>query len=276
MRPIALLCVSAVGVFLSGAAPLALAADPVRGFELFQLNRHGPCSRCHGNPRDNRLKILNGANRPDVIAEAARKIGAPAAPQHEYEDLAAYLGTYLAGEATVPPAAPSLAVEYYHSQFQHYFVTAIPNEIAVLDSGQLTGWTRTGLHFHAWLKQVDAPPNATPVCRFYIPPAQGNSHFYSASPAECAIGQVQFPTFDYEAADVMYVILPDLVTGGCPGVTAPVYRLWNDPGSHGRTDNNHRFTTDTTTRDQMLATGHKAEGYGVGVGMCAPLPLLPF
>jgi hypothetical protein len=268
--------ITAVWMFVASFPPQALAADPVRGYELFQMDRQGPCSRCHGNPRDNRLKILNGANRPDIIAAAARKIGAPATPQRDFEDLAAYLGTYLAGAATVPPVAPSVAVEYYHAGFQHYFVTAIPQEIVVLDSGQLTGWTRTGLHFHAWLKQADAPPNATPVCRFYIPPAQGNSHFYSASPAECAIGRVQFPTFTYEAGDVMYVMLPDLATGGCPGVTAPVYRLWNDPAGHGRTDNNHRFTTDTTTRDQMLAAGYKAEGYGIGVGMCAPLPLLPF
>ena len=60
----------------------------------------------------------------------------------------------------------------------------------------------------------------------------------------------------------MYVLLPDAVTGGCPGLTAPVFRLWNDPSSHGRTDNNHRFTTDTVTWQQMVTMGSVAEGYG--------------
>jgi hypothetical protein len=33
---------------------------------------------------------------------------------------------------------------------------------------------------------------------------------------------------------------------------------------------NHRFTTDPTVRAQMLAQGYAPEGYGIGVGWCAP------
>ncbi len=278
MRSSAIFCAAGfVGLFVAGWPGFGLAADPVRGFELFQSAEHGPCSLCHGNPKDNKLKILNGANNPAAILAANKKIGAPPTTPDVLEDLAAYLGTYVAGAVIVPPADPVLAVEYFHSVFNHYFVTILPAELAALDSGQQTGWKRTGRVFYAWKSAADAPPSATPVCRFYIPPANGDSHFYSASPAECAIVDAQFPAFDYESPEVMYVLLPDPVTGACPGLSAPVFRLWNDPASHGRSDNNHRFTTDTTTRAQMVAAGSVPEGYGPnGVSMCAPIPLLKF
>jgi hypothetical protein len=59
--------------------------------------------------------------------------------------------------------------------------------------------------------------------------------------------------------------LPDRATGACPSGTIPVYRLWNQ-----RADSNHRYTTSTAIRAQMLAAGYLAEGYGPdGVVMCA-------
>jgi len=266
-----------IGFLFAGLPAFAWAGDPVRGFELFQSEDHGPCSLCHGNPKDNKLKILNGANNPAAILAANKKIGAPPTTQDVLEDLAAYLGTYVAGPVIVPPADPVVVVEYFHAVFNHYFVTVLPAEMDALDSGRQNGWIRTGRHFYAWKSAADAPPGATPVCRFYIPPLNGDSHFYSASPAECAIVDAQFPEFDYESPEVMYVLLPDSATGACPGLTAPVFRLWNDPASHGRTDNNHRFTTDTVTREQMVTTGSVPEGYGPnGVSMCAPIPLLKF
>ncbi|MCC6194112.1 MAG: hypothetical protein IT518_06540 [Burkholderiales bacterium] len=155
------------------------------------------------------------------------------------------------------------AVEYYHAGFDHYFVSSLAADIAALDSGALKGWARTGRGFKAW----DAPaPGASPVCRFYIPPAAGDSHFYSASPAECAEVAAKFPSFSYESPAVMYVGLPDGATGACAGGWTPVYRLWNQ-----RADSNHRYTTDRGVRDAMLAKGYVGEGYGPdGVAMCAP------
>ena len=44
-----------------------------------------------------------------------------------------------------------------------------------------------------------------PVCRFYIPPAQGDSHFYSASPTGCAQTHSRFPAFIEESTNVMYI-----------------------------------------------------------------------
>jgi hypothetical protein len=68
-------------------------------------------------------------------------------------------------------------------------------------------------------------------------------------------------------AYVFNVISPAVSDGSCPAGTIPVYRLYNN-GQGGAP--NHRFTTDFTVRQQMLARGYLAEGYGIGVSMCAP------
>ena len=51
----------------------------------------------------------------------------------------------------LPPAAALVEViEYYNASVDHYFITAIPQEIANLDGGLAPGWTRTGLSFLAF------------------------------------------------------------------------------------------------------------------------------
>ena len=85
------------------------------------------------------------------------------------------------------------AIEYYHAGLDHYFVTASAAEIGALDNGVFKGWARTGYSFGVFPAGIDAP-GTTPVCRFYGNPAYGlDSHFYSASPAECAEVQQQWP-----------------------------------------------------------------------------------
>jgi hypothetical protein len=110
-----------------------------------------------------------------------------------------------------------------------------------------------------------------PVCRFYIPPVHGNSHFFSASPAECNLVVLKtatdpnFSGYVYESPNVFYATLPDTTTGACPAGTAPVFRLWNQ-----RIDSNHRYTASAAIKAQMIATGYVAEGYGPNaVIMCA-------
>ena len=153
-------------------------------------------------------------------------------------------------------------VEYYNAQLDHYFVSAQAADIDALDSGRLGGWTRTGLMFMAYPSFVSG---ASPVCRFYLPPAVGDSHFFSASTAECAEVATRFPAFVLEDPEVMYMALPDPVTGSCAVGAVAVYRFWN-----ARRDSNHRYTTDAPARQQMLASGWVAEGYGPEqVAMCA-------
>jgi len=172
--------------------------------------------------------------------------------------------------ASVPARAATLdAIEYYNAQLDHYFVTALADEIAKLDAGSIAGWQRTGQHFTVF---DPATPfaGASPVCRFYGLPAAGlDSHFYSASPAECAAVRQRFPGVWFEETDNAFgIFLPDTVTGECPAASVPVYRAWN-----GRIDSNHRFTTDPATLRAMVAQGYTAEGYGptaMPVAMCAP------
>ena len=85
------------------------------------------------------------------------------------------------------------AVEYYDAALDHYFVTAIPSEIAALDGNQFPGWLRTGLSFNV-LEAGSGVTGSTPVCRFYGSPDAGlDSHFYSASPLECQEVLQRFP-----------------------------------------------------------------------------------
>lgn len=136
-------------------------------------------------------------------------------------------------------------------------------DLDALDSGRLPGWARTGSTFPVY---AGASGSASPVCRFYIPPTEGDSHFYSASPSECASVQTRFPSFVLESPAVMYVALPALSSGACASDETPVYRIWN-----GRADTNHRYTTDRALRDAMVERGWVAEGYGpAGVIMFAP------
>jgi len=154
------------------------------------------------------------------------------------------------------------AVEYHNASLDDYFVTWVADEIAKLDSGAIKGWARTGRWFNAF-----STPQAgtTPVCRIYLPPAQGDSHFFGRNPAECASAAASNPSFVVEDPAFMHMYLP--VNGVCPTDTTPVYRLYSN-----RADTNHRYVTDTGTRTQMQVRGWAAEGDGTeSVTMCAPV-----
>jgi hypothetical protein len=117
--------------------------------------------------------------------------------------------------AGTPPPGAAAAVEYYHASLDHYFVTHVAGEIAALDGGALQGWTRTGQSFNVWT----APSAGTsPVCRYYIPPDKGNSHFYGRGTAECAAAGANNPTFQLEDAAFFHVRLP--IQGACPPARA--------------------------------------------------------
>ncbi|HTS22099.1 MAG TPA: S8 family peptidase [Casimicrobiaceae bacterium] len=164
--------------------------------------------------------------------------------------------------ALMANTAPTQVVEYYWAARDHYFMTANPVEIAALDASAPGGWVRTGQTFNAY---AQATGFSSRVCRFYIPPAYGDSHYFSASPEECAAVQVAFPVLLEETTSAFFIDLPDLQTGACPSGTNPVYRLYDN-----RPDTNHRYTTSLDIRSQMLAKGWLPEGYGVlGVVMCA-------
>jgi hypothetical protein len=169
------------------------------------------------------------------------------------------------------------AVEYYNAALDRYFTTASSAEIDALDAGRLAGWQRTGETLlvaeteDTWFS-LEYVYEAGPVCRFYLPPDSGNSHFLSASTTECAAVSARFPDFVKETAAAFYAAEPNLVSGECgdfisidfAGTYTPVYRLWS-----GRAEGDHRYTTSTAIRDAMMAKGWVPEGYGpLGVAMC--------
>ena len=163
----------------------------------------------------------------------------------------------------------SWVVEYYNLERDHYFLTQYQAESHRLDVGCLPGWIRlTGFGFNAKLPSAAAQLGYGPVCRFYGRPEAGlDSHFFSASGAECAAVAERFPNaWVLEASDAFEVVLPDLQTGACPATTSPVYRLYNN-----RADVNHRYVTFIGVRNAMAQQGWIPEGYGPdAVAFCIP------
>ena len=183
------------------------------------------------------------------------------------------LATNFAGKAVSFPALSVTAIEYHHAGLDHYFISSLQQEIDTLDTGRIAGWARTGQSFKVFPSQASGGAGVNPVCRLYIPPAHGNSHFFSASPAECNLvvqktaTDPNFSGYVFESPNVFYEALPDTATGACPSGTTAVYRLWNQ-----RIDSNHRYTSAASIKAQMVAAGYVAEGYGPNaVIMCAPV-----
>ena len=173
------------------------------------------------------------------------------------------------GASVSLPVVPVTAFEYYNAALDHYFTTDLAPDIEALDSKRIPGWARTGNSFKVWPISMGF---LNDVCRYYIPPEHGNSHFFSASKSECdtiasRIGvDPNFSGYVLETSQAFAVALPD-ATGTCPANWTAVYRLWNQ-----RPDSNHRYTADPAVKAQMIAAGYVAEGYGTdSVGMCAPL-----
>jgi hypothetical protein len=166
-------------------------------------------------------------------------------------------------------AAPVTSVEFFNTTLNHYFISALAPDIDALDSGRISGWTRTGQSFKVHPSAASGGAGVSPVCRILIPPP-ANSHFFSASPQECVDTLTKFPFMTKETDNAFFIALPvtaGATAGTCPAGTIAVYRVFNN-----RPDGNHRYTTDRSTRDTMVAMGGVAEGYGNdAVIMCAPI-----
>jgi hypothetical protein len=125
----------------------------------------------------------------------------------------------------------------------------------------IRGWTRTG---QAFMTYTTPHSGTSPVCRYYIPPGLGDSHFFGRGTDECSATGQNNPSFKLEDPAFMQMFLP--VAGECPANTTQVYRVFSN-----RSDANHRYMTDRAIRDQMVAQGWLVEGDGPdAVVMCAP------
>jgi hypothetical protein len=160
--------------------------------------------------------------------------------------------------------------EFYNAALDRYFRTASDEEAAAIRANPATGEQDTGQPFKAWASTAH-PDAAQTVYRFYGSVSPGpNSHFFTASLDEAR--GLQRAQLDTPATDKRWnyeemafgIRVP--VDGACPA-DAPVkiYRAYNDGFLRGK-DSNHRYMTDVTLYNQMLARGWAGEG----VAMCAP------
>jgi hypothetical protein len=175
-------------------------------------------------------------------------------------------GIMLSGPASaccfIPaPQAAVDVVEYYNVHLRHYFLTAHPSEMEDIEAGSAgDGWIRTGLSFTAY--PADSPQPGyycadgcgVPVSRFYT--HIGNTHFYTADPAEAAGLEQPQSGWILEQREFR-IPVPD-ATGQCAAGLVPVFRLYNHRAVYH--DANHRYVTDAGERERMIALGWIDEG----------------
>jgi hypothetical protein len=201
----------------------------------------------------------------------------PSASCHEAPDC--YESFFSAGtyNSQQPPSSPQYrsapklpayhatlkAVEYYHAGFNHYFLTTLGPEIALLDNGYFPGWARTDETFDTYANGWSTVRGA--MCRFFSDSfAPKSSHFFTTDANECGLVKAN-PNWTYEAV-TGYLTLPNYLSQ-CPLEGVPLYRLYNN-GMGGAP--NHRYTTSLTIRAEMIAKGWVSEGYGpLGAIGCA-------
>ena len=156
--------------------------------------------------------------------------------------------------APLPPApGQQVAIEYYNPGLDHYFMTADPNEVAILDAGQvIAGWQRTGYAFGVYAPDASA---GVAACRFFGVPGVGpNSHFFTILSYECDAVK-RNPLWIFEGL-VFRVDGPD-ASGNCPADRVPVVRMYNN-GKGGQA--NHRYLTSHSETAEMLREGWIVEG----------------
>lgn len=161
------------------------------------------------------------------------------------------LGNFIAG----PVFVTKQAVEYFHQGMGHYFVTADADEIAGLDQGVFAGWTRTGERWNVWSQGG----GLRDVCRFFtVTFAPKGSHFYTANPVEC---EGVKHNRDWQFEKIAFKVYEPRF-GACQ-IGVPLYRAFNN-GMTGAP--NHRYTTSTAIRNQLIQQGFADEG----VAGCVP------
>ncbi len=154
------------------------------------------------------------------------------------------------------PFATRRAVEFFHAGYGHYFISADADEIAHLDATPSSGWQRTGRSFDVY---AGDPAPLSPVCRFWSDQtfAPRSSHFYTPYAVECETVKAS-PDWRFER-NAFELRLPVGAEGArdCPPGTVRLHRAYNNMITGAP---NHRYTTDPSLLDAMIAQGWTMEG----------------
>ena len=176
------------------------------------------------------------------------------------------LALALAASGTAVAASPDTeVVEFYNLNTRHYFITASAHDVRYIEDGKAGGgWVKTGRTFQAWSDASKAGPGAVPVCRFYSYGA--NSHFFTASTAECELLKSR------EAAERAVVAIPmgwmfegvgfhiEVPRNGqCSAGTVAIQRFYNHGFESGE-GANHRYVDDSGAVELMRQSGWNQEG----------------
>lgn len=215
---------------------------------------------------------LTSGRIQDIITGTTRLFGTATTCGVSGQCGAGLLDASLALQSTIPgtgmaPPGTVPVIEFYRADKDHYVMSADPAETAFLDTALASVWQRTGELFYAWADPLLAPPNAVPVCRFYNGSPLVDSHYFTASAAECQFVIDRWPgVWNLELPAAFYVIPPD-ASGGCASGTLPVYRFFDN-----RQDANQRHTVDLSVRREMLNRAWAPQGIGPNsVIFCSPI-----
>ena len=153
--------------------------------------------------------------------------------------------------------------EFHHAGLDHYFMTAAPEEIAMLEAHPEQGWLPTGQSFAVIAGTPWGPSsNGTvprEVCRFYGSVDPGpNSHFYTVMPNECsglkALQQstpATLPRWNYEGT--AFFSIGGTAGGNCPQTEQMITRYYNGGRAAAGTEPNHRYVGSAALAAQMDA-----------------------
>ena len=156
--------------------------------------------------------------------------------------------------SAAPPDDTANFIEYYHAGLDHYFYTGSASEIAAIEDGKVGAWARTGKFFRATTTRgcPFSSPDTT-VYRFSGVPGKGpDSHFFTRDRAECyAVDK----SGQWSLEGVPLYAAAANADGTCPTRRVALYRIWRPFG-----ESNHRFTTERSVVQQMVAKGWVDEG----------------
>ena len=231
---------------------------------------------CHGpDPLANQNQIRNGGSAQEIASaiEIIRLMGflKGVLTTAQLNDLAAYIRN----PAAATNVTRTVLIEYQFVPLDYYFTTSRSIDISLLDAAP--GWWRTGQVIHVLAEPGQT--GAVSLRRYHFDRVAVNgtrsSHFYTLVPSEQTALQALNPgnadtlRLPYDEGIDSYAFAPVVegMGGSCAAGQTPVYRLFR--GAARFPDNpNHRFTTDTTVYNSMVALGWDGEG----VKFCALSP----